>query len=72
MTPSSSLVRQNLDGTIDGGGGVNTLDYNASEYKDSDDNNIGVTVDLSEGKATGVGGGAAGTVSGISNLIGSK
>jgi putative cell wall-binding protein/Ca2+-binding RTX toxin-like protein len=60
-----------LEGTIDGGSGVNTLDYSASGYKDSADNNIGVTVDLSEGSATGVSNGAEDKVQNISNLIGS-
>lgn len=60
-----------LDGTIDGGSGVNTLDYSSSDYKDNEGNNIGVKVDLSEGSATSVSGGAKDKVQNISNLIGS-
>jgi Ca2+-binding RTX toxin-like protein len=52
-----------LNGTIDGGSGVNTLDY--SKYNLGD--NSGVEVNLATGQASGVSGG----VQNISNLIGS-
>ena len=46
-----------LSGSIDGGGGTNTLDYGARS--------AGVSVDLSSGAATGTGG-----VAGIDNVVG--
>jgi Ca2+-binding RTX toxin-like protein len=50
-------------GTIDGGtGGTNTLDYSAYA--------TAVTVNLSTGAATGIGGGAAGKFSNIRNVTG--
>jgi Ca2+-binding RTX toxin-like protein len=53
-----------LDGTLDAGAGIDTLDY--SSY------GSGVNVNLSTGAATGVGGGNAGCLSGIENLLGSE
>jgi hypothetical protein len=53
-----------LGGTIDGGGGINTLDYSALTS--------GVTVDLALRVATGVANNAANGIANIRNVIGSK
>jgi hypothetical protein len=57
-------VAGKLSGTIDGGGGINTLDYSALT--------TGVTVDLALRVATGVFNNAANGIANIRNVIGSK
>src|SRR5262249_16147121 len=51
-----------VSGMTRGGGGIDTLDYSAVQ--------IGVTVNLTTGSATGVGQGAAARVFDIANVIG--
>jgi Ca2+-binding RTX toxin-like protein len=55
-----------LDGEVRGGWNVNTLDYASRPATTT----VGVTVDLTDGSATAIGGGAAGRVSQIQNVIG--
>ncbi|GAB1476510.1 hypothetical protein MASR2M70_13440 [Bacillota bacterium] len=56
-----------LSGAVDGGGGVNTLDYSAYDFGDES----GVLVDLLSGKATSVGGDLENKVKNIKAIIGS-
>jgi hypothetical protein len=72
MEYDSSGNAGNIPDTLDGGGGVNTLDYSQDVWAHTAGNNIGVTVNLgafgASGKATQVGG----KVTHIQNVIGSQ
>ncbi|MDD4402056.1 MAG: S-layer homology domain-containing protein [Desulfitobacteriaceae bacterium] len=58
-------------GSLNGGGGLNTLDYSSFNRMDLQAEERGVTVDLLAGSATGVGGGLKNQLRNISILIGS-
>ncbi len=53
-----------VDGSVNGGGGINTLSYQTRL--------TGVSVNLRVGSATDIGGGAAGRVSNIRNVVGGQ
>ncbi|MAE67652.1 MAG: hypothetical protein CMJ18_25645 [Phycisphaeraceae bacterium] len=59
-----------LNGTIDGGTGTNQLRYDGGDYGLTSNFTTDVTVNLNDGSATNVNGGAAGGIANIQQLFG--